>query len=67
MIKVEGHTNLYRDDESDAIINTDTTAYNDYVRSVETSDSRKKELDKIKSDIDEIKSLLRELVNKNVG
>jgi|TARA_S200002703_G_C3803008_1_gene248291 hypothetical protein len=67
MIKVEGHTNLYRDDESGAIINTDTTAYNDYVRSVETSDSRKKELDKIKSDIDEIKSLLRELVNKNVG
>lgn len=67
MIKVEGHTNLYRDDESGAIINTDTTAYNDYVRSVETSDSRKKELDKIKSDIDEIKSLLKELVNKNVG
>ena len=67
MIKVEGHTNLYRDDESGAIINTDTTAYNDYVRSVETSDSRKKELDKIKSDNDEIKSLLRELVNKNVG
>ena len=67
MIKVEGHTNLYRDDESGAIINTDTTAYNDYVRLVETSDSRKKELDKIKSDIDEIKSLLRELVNKNVG
>jgi len=67
MIKVEGQTNLYRDDDSGAIINTDTTAYNDYVRSVETSDSRKKELDKIKSDIDEIKSLLRELVNKNVG
>ena len=67
MIKVEGHTNLYRDDESGAIINTDTTAYNDYVRSIETSDSRKRELDKIKSDIDEIKSLLRELVNKNVG
>jgi|TARA_R100000005_G_C4994463_1_gene201444 hypothetical protein len=67
MIKVEGHTNLYRDDESGAIINTDTTAYNDYVRSIETSDSRKRELDKIKSDIDEIKSLLKELVNKNVG
>lgn len=64
MIKVEGHSNLYRDEESGAIINTDRSGYNDYVRSLEQRDSRKKELDKIKSDIDEIKLLLKDLINK---
>lgn len=64
MIKVEGHSNLYRDEESGAIINTDSSGYNDYVRSLEQRDSRKKELDKIKSDIDEIKLLLKDLINK---
>lgn len=67
MIKVEGHSNLYRDEESGAIINTDSTAYNNYVKSIESSENKKKELDKIKSDIDEIKSLLKILIDKNVG
>ena len=31
MIKVEGHKNLYRNDEG-AIVNTDTVEYNQYVR-----------------------------------
>lgn len=67
MIKVEGHSNLYRDEESGAIINTDSTAYNKYVKSIENSEMKKQELDKIKSDIDEIKSLLKDLINKNIG
>ena len=67
MIKVEGHSNLYRDEESGAIINTDSTAYDKYVKSIENSEMKKQELDKIKSDIVEIKSLLKDLINKNVG
>lgn len=67
MIKVEGHSNLYRDEESGAIINTDSTAYDKYVKSIENSEMKKQELDKIKSDIDEIKSLLKDLINKNIG
>ena len=35
MIKVEGHPNLYRDENSGAIINCDSTAYNQYVNSYE--------------------------------
>ena len=31
MIPVEGHKNLYRDENSNAIINTDHAAYNDYI------------------------------------
>ena len=64
MIKVEGHTNLYRDEETGAIINTDSTGYDDYIKSIERRDSEKMEMEKIKSDIDEIKSLLKDLLNK---
>ena len=64
MIKVEGHLNLYRDEETGAIINRDVTGYNQYVNSIETKKLRKEELDEMKKDIDEIKSLLREILNK---
>jgi len=62
MIKVEGHPNLYRDENSGAIINCDSTAYNQYVNSISKQELRKQELDKIKKDIDEIKFLLREIL-----
>jgi hypothetical protein len=63
MIRVEGHQNLYRDENSGAIINCDSMAYNQYLNIVNNRESQKKELDKMKQDIDEIKSLLRELLN----
>jgi|TARA_B100000035_G_scaffold195728_1_gene167155 hypothetical protein len=64
MIKVKGHSNLYRDEETGAIINSDVTGYNQYINSIETKNLRRKELDEMKKDIDEIKSLLREILNK---
>ena len=64
MIKVEGHPNLYRDEHSGAIINCDSTAYNQYVNSLSKQELRKKELDDMRKDIDEIKSLLKELLKK---
>ena len=63
MIRVEGHTNLYRDEHSGAIVNCDSTSYNQYLNIVNNRESQKKELDVIRKDIDEIKSLLRELLN----
>ena len=62
MIKVEGYQNLYRDELSGAIINTDSMAYNQYVNSLEQRQLQKKEISEIKNDIDEIKSLLRNLL-----
>jgi len=64
MIKVEGHSNLYRDENTGAIINCDTAGYNQYVNSLVQKDLRKKELDDMRKDIDEIKTLLRELLQK---
>jgi hypothetical protein len=64
MIKVEGHKNLYRDENSGAIINCDTTAYNNHVNMLQQRELQKSEIDRMKNDIDEIKSLLKELMNK---
>jgi len=64
MIRVEGHKNLYRDEKSGAIVNCDTTSYNQYVNSLNYKDLQKQELDRMKEDIDEIKVLLKELLNK---
>ena len=63
MIRVKGYTNLYRDENSGAIVNCDSVAYNQYLNIVNNRESQKKELDTIKQDIIEIKSLLKELLN----
>ena len=59
MIKVEGYPNLYRDEKSGAIVNCDSMTYKEYVNSLQQKDLQKNELDKMKQDIDEIKSLLK--------
>ena len=64
MIKVEGHPNLYRDEKTGAIINNDQNGYDQYVRSLEYRKSQKKEIDDLKSDIDEIKMSLNKLTEK---
>jgi hypothetical protein len=63
MIRVDGHQNLYRDERSGAIINCDSSAYNQYLNSLSIRDSQKIELNEMRRDIDEIKSLLKELLN----
>lgn len=65
MIKVEGHPHLYRDEKTGAIINCDDTGYDQYVKSIEKSKERKREISDMKKDIDEIKSLLKILVDGN--
>ena len=63
MIPVEGNKNLFRDENTGAIVNMDTQGYFNYVNSRNRKLSEKKELDNMKKDIDEIKSLLQQLVN----
>jgi len=63
LIPVEGHSNLFRDRNTGAILNKDKSAYLNYVRLKEQKQREKNEIDEIKKDIEEIKSLLKELVN----
>ena len=62
MIPVQDHKNLYRDEESGAIISTDSIAYSQYMKTRSKKRIEKDELDRIKSDINEIKSLLKEII-----
>jgi len=64
MIKVEGHSNLYRDENTGAIVNCDTAGYDQYINTITQKDLRKKELDEMKKDINDIKFLLQEILNK---
>jgi hypothetical protein len=63
MIKVEGHQNLYRDENSGAIINYDSSEYEDYLRNISQKESEKNQLDTMRKEIDELKSLLKEITN----
>ena len=68
-LKVEGHTHLVRDVNSNAIINTNTSDYQlymkrDKVREIEADKLRNavKEINNIKSEIREIKDLIKKIV-----
>lgn len=63
MIPVKGHPNLYRDEKSGAILNCDAQSYNQYINSVNRNKTQRVEIEQIKKDIDEIKLLLREILN----
>lgn len=63
MIPVKGHPNLYRDEKSGAILNCDEQSYNQYINSVNRNKIQRVEIEQIKKDIDEIKLLLREILN----
>tara|TARA_B100000925_G_C21795255_1_gene382166 strand:- start:169 stop:372 length:204 start_codon:yes stop_codon:yes gene_type:complete len=63
MIPVEGHKNLFRDETSGAIVNSDTTAYNNYIRMKNERQKQKNEIAELKQDVQQIKSLLLELIH----
>ena len=64
MIPVEGHKNLFRDERSNAIINIDNAAYNDYMNTRRINSDKKAELDAMKDEIETLKSLLNDLASK---
>jgi len=68
-LRVEDKDGLVRDCETNAILNTDTNAYNEYVRNYQSKLKENKRIEdlenkigNIKSDIDEIKNLLKEFL-----
>ena len=64
MLPVEGHKNLFRDERSNAIINIDNAAYNDYMNTRRINSDKKAELDAMKDEIETLKSLLNDLASK---
>lgn len=77
LVKVKDHPNLIKDTYSGAILYTDRNSADEYLRQKNMLNTNKKiqeevshlkekigEIDSLKSDMNEIKSLLKELVNK---
>jgi hypothetical protein len=64
MIPVEGHKNLYRDPKTNAIINKDNLAYENYIAMRNRNNLKQAELDGMRRELDELKSLLNDLASK---
>ena len=64
MIRVEGHTDLYRDEKTGAIINDDSSGYSSYMKAKEKKLLERKELDTMKQEISEIKEMLAKIASK---
>ena len=64
MIPVEGHKNLFRDEKTNAIINTDTIGYENYIRMRKRNDDKQAEMDAMKKELETLKSMLNELASK---
>ena len=70
--RVEGHTNLVRDLKTQAIVNSDSDAYARYMarktKQAEKEDELRgvvREINTIKAEMFEIKSLIKEIVDRN--
>ena len=70
-VKVKDHDNLVRDSLSQGIINTNDTEYDEYIarrdaaqKAKEQSVNMEEDLANLKGEMNEIKSLLKELVSK---
>lgn len=63
MIPIEGHKNLYRDENTGAILNGDNIEYNNYLKLRDEKLRQKNEIDNLKKELSEIKLLLKELTN----
>jgi hypothetical protein len=69
-IKVKGYDDLIRDGETGAILNVNTHGYENYIKMREIKQKEEKrvsnlekQIDTLKGDLNEIKNLLKELVN----
>ena len=64
LIPVEGHNSLGRDPASNAILNTDTTQYEAYIKARDEARKKTKEMKDLKDEVAELKRHVNHLVNK---
>ena len=64
LIPVEGHNSLGRDPASNAILNTDTTQYEAYIKARNEARKKEKEIKDLKDEVEELKRLVNDLVRK---
>jgi len=64
LMPVEGHQTLGRDPASNAILNTDTTQYDAYIKARDEARKKERSLQDLKDEVEELKRLVNHLVQK---
>ena len=64
LIPVEGHNALGRDPASNAILNTDTTQYDAYIKARANAKKKDRTLKELQDEVAELKALVNNLVQK---
>ena len=63
-IKVKDSGSLYRDEESGAILNCSDSEYDNYLKLKKQKLIEANEMDKLKDDVDELKSMMKLILSK---
>lgn len=63
MLKVQGHSDLYRDESTGAIINK-SSEYDKYIQKRNLRKSQAQEINDLKSDISEMKLMMNAILEK---
>ena len=63
-IKVKDSGSLYRDEESGAILNCSDSEYDNYLKLKQKKMQAANEMDKLKDDVDELKSMMKLILSK---
>jgi len=63
-IKIEGEQDLVKDKETGAILNTNMDSLSAYKQKRKKDIDQKNRIDRMENDIGDIKSMLKELINK---
>ena len=64
LVKIKDSLNLHREVESNTILNTSHDEYNKYIERKKMAAKQAQRIDKLEGDIAEIKTLLKDLVDK---
>jgi hypothetical protein len=64
LVPVEGYTTLGRDPVSNAILNTDTTQYDAYIKARENAKKKDRSLKDLQDEVAELKALVKDLIQK---
>ena len=63
-IKVKDSGSLYRDEESGAILNCSDSEYDNYLKLKQKKLQEANEMDKLKDDVNELKSMMKLILSK---
>ena len=63
-IPVRGHSDLVRDPHSQALINTNKSAYNAAIVRRNAALKQNMEMNQLKNEVDELKGLVKQVLNK---